>query len=115
MLIDKEQQEEELEAGFNMKHSNPIPKMDENVSVRVNAAAILREDALIRKRQEAEMKLLKDYEENLRDTSEFDRWQQEMKDKDEQAKLDAIEERRIKMATAQMEALMAVYIYLIWQ
>lgn len=108
MLIDKQEDEEKLEAGFNMKHVHPVPKMDENISVRVNAAAILREDALIRKRQEAEMKLLKDYQENLRDSSEFDRWQQEMRDKDEAARLQAVEERRSAMAAAQMEALMAM-------
>ena len=51
--------------------------------VRLNSTAILREDNLYRKKQASEAALLGAYERELRDSAEFDEWQQRMKHLDE--------------------------------
>lgn len=47
---------------------------------------------------------MQEYEANLRDTTEFDRWQSEMKSRDEDARRAAVEARRMEMAASQVEA-----------
>ena len=63
--------------------------------VRLNSTAILREDNLYRKKQESEAAILGAYERELRDSAEFDAWQQRMKHLDEEERLKAIERRRM--------------------
>jgi hypothetical protein len=53
--------------------------------VRLTAAAVLREDALFRKKQEEQAKLIAEYESGRRDASTFYRWQTEMRQQDEEA------------------------------
>lgn len=69
----------------------------ERAAVRLNAAAVLREDALLRKRQEEEARLIKQYESELRDDSEFYEWQAKMRERDELKRLEEVEQRRIQM------------------
>jgi hypothetical protein len=80
------------------------PKHTDKGEVKLNIAAVLREDSLFRKKQEQEAALIKAYESELRDTTEFDRWQAEMKQQDEEARLAAVEARRREMAASQLEA-----------
>ena len=82
--------------------SKPIPRQRPGQGiVRLNSAAILREDNLYRKKQET---LLGAYERELRDSAEFDAWQKRMLHQDEEERLKLIDERRIDAALADEEA-----------
>ena len=65
-----------------------------SAKVRLNASAIYREDSLFRKQQAKDAKLLKQYEEELHDQTEFLLWQKEMKGKDKAAQIDSVEKRK---------------------
>mmetsp|Transcript_10190 Transcript_10190/g.16694 ORF Transcript_10190/g.16694 Transcript_10190/m.16694 type:complete len:374 (+) Transcript_10190:149-1270(+) len=75
--------------------------------VNMNTAAILKEDARYKKKQEKEASAIKAYESELRDASEFHRWQTNMKTLDEQKRIAEIELRRLQMALADEEAVLA--------
>lgn len=62
--------------------------------VRLNASAIYREDALFRKQQAKDAKLLKAYEEELHDQTEFLLWQKEMKEKYKASQIELVEKRK---------------------
>jgi hypothetical protein len=47
-------------------------------AVKLNQAAVLREGHQLKRQEEQEQKILKDFEMNLRDEKEFERWQREM-------------------------------------
>ena len=76
----------------------------EGAEVKLNVATVLREDALFKKKQEQEAALIKAYESELRDSTDYYKWQTSMKERDEEAKLLAVENRRQEMAAAAREA-----------
>ena len=95
----------EAENTFHPGAAKPVPKqLAGQGAVRLNTGAILREDNLYRQKQEKEARLLGAYESELRDTSEFDAWQQRMRGLDEQQRVSEVERRMVETKLADEEA-----------
>ena len=87
----------EDECNFEGVKAHPVPRQRPGQGiVRLNAAAVLREDNLYRKKQELEAAELRAYERELRDSAEFDHWQQRMKEADEAERIRIIEQHRME-------------------
>ena len=63
--------------------------------MKINTATILREDALFRAKQEQEAAKINAYEAELRDSSDFHRWQTEMRAQDQKTRLEQIARTRV--------------------
>ena len=103
------EKERAAELKFDMKHGAPLPKppTKQSAPIKLNAAAILREDAMYRNKQAKEAAMIKRYESELRDGAEFEAWQRRMEDADEEERLKEINRRRIEMALSQEQAIEA--------
>ena len=89
----EEQREREL--AFDSSFFRQPPEFEKMpAKVRVNTAAILREDSLFRKQQAKDAQLLRNYEAELRDANEYYVWQQKMREIDAKAALEQVELRR---------------------
>jgi hypothetical protein len=75
------------------------PSPSKRPEIKLNAAAILREDALYKKKQAEEAKMLETFELDKRDTREFTEWQRTMRLKDEEAR-----RRKVDALKKEMEA-----------
>lgn len=100
------EEERDAELKFEGIKAKPAPQFRPSTQnrVKLNMAAILREEAVYKKQQEQEAAMLKVYEEELRDASNYYKWQTEMKEKDEEERRLEVERRRIEMAMADLEA-----------
>lgn len=70
--------------------------------IKPTAAAILREDAMYRKKQEHEAAIIRDFEVNLRDTSEYDSWKAREEAK-EAKELEEMKKQRKELLTKASE------------
>lgn len=59
-----------------------MPTDLEAAEIKLNAAAILREEMLLKKKQEIEKERVKNLEVNLRDSGEFEEWRRELEEKE---------------------------------
>jgi hypothetical protein len=95
----------ELTFGFKAK---PAPDFslakEKNKEIKLNTAAILREDALYKKKLLQEKKRIEHFESELRDGSDFFKWQKQKKEEDAFFKQKQIEQRRLEMVQTQFEA-----------
>ncbi|KAM4706582.1 cilia- and flagella-associated protein 99 [Discoglossus pictus] len=83
-----------------------VSKVD-NVPVRLNATAILREGALYQRKVEDELRRIEKLIDGARDPSEFLEWQKQMREKDLEQKLAEIECRRLEGKLSLEEAVLA--------
>ncbi|CAK9022292.1 Cilia- and flagella-associated protein 99 [Durusdinium trenchii] len=104
-----EERERELAKILDSKfQAKPVPDFGSQEGiVKMNAAAVLRETAVYKKKQENEAALLKAYEEDLRDSTEFYEWQSQRREEDEKEKLRLVEQRRLDSIASQREARLA--------
>jgi len=95
---------------FEVKHgpSLPFKPSTQKPEFRMNASAYLREDSLYKRKQEDEVKLIKSYESELRDSTEYFRWQTEMRDKDQQGRREQVERVRMLAKLSAEEAQQAM-------
>ena len=76
--------------------------------VKLNVAALKREKHLIDKEEREAMARLDEMAMGLKDASEFNRWKQEMNEKDEIERLEHIQKKKIEMELAREEAILAM-------
>ncbi|KAG9397466.1 Nuclease SbcCD subunit C [Carpediemonas membranifera] len=79
--------------------SRPVPPPPK-ATVRLNATAILREDALYRKRIREEADMLQKYEQELRDGRSFEQWREEQLKADAEKEAVLIAQRKADSAAA---------------
>lgn len=94
------------ECTFKPKTAAYLPPKAEAI-VRQNVASVLREDALLRQKQASEYDLLKQYEVDLHDASEFHRWQEEAREKDHLDEEQRMHRRIVEMQLARESAIEA--------
>ena len=83
---------------FNNKYMNPIKDFSKcEADVKYNEAAIIREEYLIDKKNKEEEAALNKILIEKKDSKEFDRWQNEMKIKDDILKMQEIEKRKLEL------------------
>ncbi|KAG5192900.1 hypothetical protein JKP88DRAFT_156539 [Tribonema minus] len=93
------------ELQFSRRPAKPPPQFSDTAAeVRLNLGAILREDALLKKKQAEDASLIKAYESELRDSTEYIRWQTSMREKDAQLKLEQTERKRQQAKASQAAA-----------
>jgi len=72
----------------------PPPLSLTGADVKLNAAAILREEAMLTAKISKEVAIIRDFEGNLRDTTQYYAWQEEERKRDEDARLLAVAMRK---------------------
>ena len=83
---------------FNNKYMNPLKDFSKcDADVKYNEAAIIREEYLIDKKNKEEEAALNKILIEKKDSKEFDRWQNEMKIKDDIIKVQEIEKRKLEL------------------
>ncbi|XP_064305059.1 cilia- and flagella-associated protein 99 [Phalacrocorax carbo] len=79
----------------------------DNIPIKLNAAAILREGALYQRKMEQELKRIENLLQGARDPSEFLEWQKQMRGKDLEEQLTEVECRRLQGKLSHEEAILA--------
>jgi len=91
-----------------MTHAREVPDFNKkHAAVKLTSAAVMREGHALKKKEEQEKKILKDFEMNLRDEKEYERWKQEMDEKADIERLEHIQKKKIEMELARGEAMEA--------
>ncbi|NXK34075.1 CFA99 protein, partial [Piprites chloris] len=79
----------------------------DNIPIKLNTAAILREGALYQRKMEEELRRVENLEQGFGDPSEFLEWQKQMRGKDLEEQLAEIECRRLQGKLSHEEAVLA--------
>ncbi|NWT69311.1 CFA99 protein, partial [Prunella himalayana] len=83
------------------------PQDIDNIPIKLNTAAILREGALYQRKLEEELKRVENLQQGAGDPSEFLEWQKQMRGKDLEEQLAEIECRRLQGKLSYEEAVLA--------
>ena len=94
----------EAELQFDAKYARPAPKHNNSAPVRMTLGAVLREENNLRRKQAAEAAQLKQFEQDLRDASEYEKWRAEKAREEELARIVAVEETKERIAQASVAA-----------
>ncbi|XP_054247650.1 cilia- and flagella-associated protein 99 [Indicator indicator] len=84
-----------------------VQSKTDNIPIKLNTAAILREGALYQRKREQELKRIENLLEGTGDPSEFLEWQKQMREKDLEEQLAEIECRRLQGKLSYEEAVLA--------
>ncbi|ETO28979.1 hypothetical protein RFI_08146 [Reticulomyxa filosa] len=76
-----------------------VPVAKTECAVRLTTAAILREDALVRRQQQREVELIKEFEKGLYDSKDFDKWKDKQHESERIAK--EMQMQQLKLQTQQ--------------
>ncbi|XP_033920747.1 cilia- and flagella-associated protein 99 [Melopsittacus undulatus] len=98
------QYEDSIKSKF---QAQKVQRKIDNIPIKLNAAAILREGALYQRKMEQELKRIENLLQGARDPSEFLEWQKQMRDKDLEEQLAEIEYRRLRGKLSYEEAALA--------
>ncbi|NXJ14542.1 CFA99 protein, partial [Odontophorus gujanensis] len=82
-------------------------ELNDNIPIKLNAAAILREGALYQRKMEQELQRIENLLRGTGDPSEFLEWQKQMRGKDLEEQLAEIEYRRLRGKLSHEEAVLA--------
>ncbi|PIO30077.1 hypothetical protein AB205_0069740, partial [Aquarana catesbeiana] len=100
--------EEDSKLAFNKTKAQQVSiKKVDNVPVKLNATAILREGSLYQRQVEKELRRIEKLVDGARDPSEFLEWQRQMREKDLERQLAEIECRRLEGRLSREEAVLA--------
>ncbi|KAM6362244.1 cilia- and flagella-associated protein 99 [Alca torda] len=106
----KSEKEENTHDSMTSKPSFQAQKIQskiDNIPIKLNAAAILREGALYQRKMEQELKRIENLLRGAGDPSEFLEWQKQMRGKDMEEQLAEIECRRLQGKLSHEEAVLA--------
>lgn len=102
--------QEELERQEKNK-VKPYRPLDSNmnaiISVKLTTAAILREDALLRKKKKDQMDMIEQAEKGLRDVEEFEAWKDGLKIKEDEERMLDLEKKRLEVQLLHEETFLA--------
>ncbi|KAI1238141.1 hypothetical protein IHE44_0012856 [Lamprotornis superbus] len=99
--------------GVSLKYFEELTKQPQdlvqidNIPIKLNTAAILREGALYQRKLEEELKRIENLQQGAGDPSEFLEWQKQMRGKDLEEQLAEIECRRLQGKLSYEEAVLA--------
>uniref|UniRef100_A0A8C0FHE1 Cilia and flagella associated protein 99 n=1 Tax=Bubo bubo TaxID=30461 RepID=A0A8C0FHE1_BUBBB len=92
---------------FFCNYIHSLSSQIDNIPIKLNAAAILREGALYQRKMEQELKRIEHLLQGAGDPSEFLEWQKQMRGKDLEEQLSEIECRRLQGKLSHEEAVLA--------
>lgn len=88
--------------------ARPLPAVRPVAPAKLTTAAILREDLLYKRRLEEAAAAAAKFESELRDESDFHAWQLKMEAADEEARAREVQQRKLDMQQAQLDAVAAM-------
>lgn len=106
-LKKKVESEQMAECTFYPKTAKKFVAPSGDATVRHNASSVLREDALLKQKQAKEYQILKRYQEDLHDASQFYTWQERMKEQDQSEEEARVRQRAVEMQMSRESAMEA--------